>query len=218
MALASWLSRLDAETKAGLEAVVMDLFGPFHMAVDAALPGIDRVADKFHVLRMVNHALDRQRSRIQGRGHKTGSRRRLFRSRFLFLRAADSLTPAARHRLDAILFDYPELGTGWRLKEDFRAIYELCDTRAAAADQLKWWLDEAEHSGIPEFARLATNLRPWTNEVLAFFTYGLTNGFSEGITNRIKVLKRQGYGIPRFENFRRRILVECGLPKAGVPA
>lgn len=217
-ALASWLSNLDDDTKEGLDAVVMDLFGPFHMAVTAALPDVDRVADKFHVLRMVNHALDRTRSRTQGRGHKTGARRKLFRSRFLLLRAGDTLSVADRHRVDAIGFDHPELALAWRLKEDFRAIYELCETRTQAAETLSWWLDQAEDSGIPEFVKLATNLRPWTNEILAYFTYGLTNGFSEGITNRIKVLKRQGYGIPNFESFRRRILVECGNPKARVPA
>jgi len=36
-ALTSWLSQLDRETKEGIDAVVMDLFGPFHMAVAAAL-------------------------------------------------------------------------------------------------------------------------------------------------------------------------------------
>lgn len=216
--LASWLSNLDQDTKDGLQAVVMDMFGPFHMAVTAALPNVDRVADKFHVLRMINHALDRTRSRTQGRGHKIGARKKLFRSRFLLLRAGDSLSSADRHRVDAIGFDYPELALGWRLKEDFRAIYELSDTRSHAAETLEWWLDRAEASGIPEFVKLATNLRPWANEILNYFSYGLTNGFSEGITNRIKVLKRQGYGIPNFESFRRRILVECGKLKARVPA
>ena len=216
--LASWLSNLDQDTKDSLDAVVMDLFGPFHMAVTAALPDVDRVADKFHILRMVNHALDRTRSRTQGRGHKTGARRKLFRSRFLLLRAGESLSSADRHRVDAIGFDYPELALGWRLKEDFRSIYELSDTRADAAETLEWWLNCAEASDVPEFVKLATNLRPWSNEILAYFTYGLTNGYAEGITNRIKVLKRQGYGIPNFESFRRRILVECGNPKARVPA
>ncbi|MDQ3956104.1 MAG: ISL3 family transposase [Actinomycetota bacterium] len=217
--LQAWLQRLDPEVKEGIEAVVIDLFQPFHFAVMAALPHAARVADKFHVLRNVNHALDRQRSRIQGRGHKIGARRRLFRSRFLFLRAGDELNGAQRHRLEAIFFDHPELAIGWHLKEDFRAIYELCDGDAQRGrEMLQWWLDRAARSAIPEFERLAANLRPWLEELVAYFVFRATNGFAEGITNRIKVIKRQAYGLPNFESFRRRILVECGTPRLGVPA
>lgn len=215
--LASWLGKLPAEIKDNIEAVVLDMFGPFHLAVAAELPYAARIADKFHVLRNVNLALDRQRSRIQGRGHKTGARRRLFRKRFLLLRALESLTPADRHRLDALFFDHPELAAGWHLKEGFRAIYEA-PTRAQATALLEQWFQAALTSGIPEFEKLARNLMGWRSELLAFFDFRATNGYAEGITNRIKVIKRQAYGVPTFPSFRRRILVECGTPKAGVPA
>lgn len=215
--LMTWLLQLPPEVTDNIEAVVLDMFGPFHQAVAAALPGVPRVADKFHVLRNVNLALDRQRSRIQGRGHKTGARRRLFRKRFLLLRALERLSVADRHRLDALFFDHPELARGWHLKEGFRAIYEA-SSRDEAASMLERWFEVALASGIPEFAKLARNLTGWRAELLAFFDFRTTNGYAEGITNRIKVIKRQAYGVPSFPSFRRRILVECGMPKAGVPA
>lgn len=216
--LAAWLSQLPADVKDSLEAVVvLDMFGPFHLAVAAALPHIPRIADKFHVLRNVNLALDRQRSRLQGRGHKIGARKKLFRRRFLLLRALDSLSGADRHRLDALLLEHPELALGWHLKEGFRLIYEA-PTRDVAARMLEDWFELAAASEIPEFERLARNLRGWRPELLAYFDHRMTNGYAEGITNRIKTIKRQAYGIPTFDSFRRRILVECGMPKAGIPA
>lgn len=218
VALVAWLSQLAPEVKDNIEAVVLDMFGPFHLAVAAALPHVPRVADKFHVLRNVNLALDRQRSRIQGRGHKTGARKRLFRKRYLLLRALESLGAADRHRLDALFFDHPELALGWHLKEGFRTIYELGSSREHAAHLLERWFELATSSGIPEFEKLGRNLRGWRPELLAYFDYRATNGYAEGITNRIKVIKRQAYGVPSFASFRRRILVECGAPKAGVPA
>lgn len=218
VALVAWLSQLPHDVKDGIEAIVLDMFGPFHLAVAAALPQVPRVADKFHVLRNVNLALDRQRSRIQGRGRKTGARKRLFRKRYLLLRAFESLSVADRHRLDSLFFDHPELAAGWQLKEGFRAIYELAGSRQDAALMLESWFHAATSSGIPEFEKLARNLRGWRAELLAYFDYRVTNGYAEGITNRIKVIKRQAYGVPTFDSFRRRILVECGEPKAGVPA
>lgn len=216
--LVAWLSDLPPDVKDGIEAVVLDMFGPFHLAVAAALPNATRVADKFHVLRNVNLALDRQRSRIQGRGRKTGARKLLFRRRYLLLRGLESLTAADRHRLDAMFFDHPELATGWQLKEGFRAIYELAGSHEDAAAMLERWIELAASSAIPEFEKLARNLIGWRAELLAYFDYRITNGYAEGITNRIKVIKRQAYGVPSFDSFRRRILVECGAPKVGVPA
>lgn len=42
------------------------------------------------------------------------------------------------------------------------------------------------------------------------FESRLTNGYAEGITNRIKVIKRRAYGCPNFHSFRRRVLLACG--------
>ena len=36
-----------------------------------------------------------------------------------------------------------------------------------------------------------------------------TNGFVEGKNNKIKVLKRNAYGLQNFERFRKRILLSC---------
>ncbi|MCA1709378.1 MAG: ISL3 family transposase, partial [Actinobacteria bacterium] len=215
--LVEWLSQLPTEAKDNLQAVVLDMFGPFHLAIAAALPHIPRVADKFHVLRNVNLALDRQRSRLQGRGHKIGARKRLFRRRFLLLRALDSLTVVDRHRLDEVLLEHPELARGWHLKEGFRLVYGA-PSRDVAERMLEDWFELAVDSGIPEFEKLARNLSGWRPELLAYFDHRVTNGYAEGITNRIKTIKRQAYGVPTFDSFRRRILVECGMPKVGIPA
>ncbi|WP_204907553.1 transposase, partial [Mordavella massiliensis] len=43
--------------------------------------------------------------------------------------------------------------------------------------------------------------------------YGKSNGLSEGLNNKIKVLKRVSFGLHSFESFRRRILLTCGKLK-----
>jgi len=49
-------------------------------------------------------------------------------------------------------------------------------------------------------------LRDWWTEILNYFTWRYTNGFIEGKNNRIKVLKRRGYGYRNFDNFRLHVL------------
>ncbi|MDD6490031.1 MAG: transposase, partial [Clostridia bacterium] len=42
--------------------------------------------------------------------------------------------------------------------------------------------------------------------ILNSFDYSITNGFTEGCNNKIKVLKRNAYGYRNFKRFRNRIL------------
>lgn len=51
-------------------------------------------------------------------------------------------------------------------------------------------------------------------EILNHLTYKMTNAYAEGVTNRVKVIKRQAYGLPNVAYFEDRILVQCGLPRA----
>jgi transposase len=44
----------------------------------------------------------------------------------------------------------------------------------------------------------------WRNEILNYFDHRVTNGFVEGMNNRIKVIKRMAYGYRNVDNLRRR--------------
>jgi transposase len=44
--------------------------------------------------------------------------------------------------------------------------------------------------------------------LLAHFASGATNAATDGITNLVKVIKRDACGFRNFENFRRRVLFE----------
>ncbi len=42
--------------------------------------------------------------------------------------------------------------------------------------------------------------------ILNSFTYPYTNGYTEGVNNKVKVLKRNAYEVRDFDRFRNRIL------------
>jgi transposase len=46
--------------------------------------------------------------------------------------------------------------------------------------------------------------------LLAFFEEPTTNGYAEGVINKVKVIKRRAYGLPTFQGFRQRVLIACG--------
>ena len=59
---------------------------------------------------------------------------------------------------------------------------------------------------LPEFNRCMETIVAWQDEILNSFKVPYTNGYTEGVNNKIKVLKRVSYGVKNFFRFRQRIL------------
>jgi hypothetical protein len=54
------------------------------------------------------------------------------------------------------------------------------------------------------FQSFVTTLRNWHDYILNYFHERWSNGFAEGMNNKIKLLKRRGFGYTNFDHFRLR--------------
>ena len=75
-----------------------------------------------------------------------------------------------------------------------------------AKDRLKLFRAHAFVADLPEFSVCLTMLKNWEPFILNAFDCPYSNGFTEGVNNKIKVLKRIAFGYRSFKNFRTRIL------------
>jgi len=187
-----------------VKAVAMDMHEAFRQAVQMCLPRAKVVVDKFHLIRHINEALDKVRSRLQG-GNRRGKRRELFKSRYTLLKGVERLAEGERARLSQLFQLYPEVKRAWLVKERFRAWYRGTD-RSCAQAGLESLEETIVSDSLPEFKQLAHTLNNWRDEILNYFDYRITNGFVEGKNNRIKTIKRMAYGYRNMANFRLRIL------------
>jgi transposase len=222
-AVQQWLQALPADVAANIKVVSIDPYDAYRRAIQAELPQAVIVCDPFHLVRGAGTAMDsvrrdRQRiARTSGRlahgarqsGKQHNWQPELYRSRRRLLSAHERLDPSNAAKLQALFALDPEMRRAWALKEDFRTIYHL-RTRVEAEQRLEAFLTAAEASGFPAFVSFAHGLRKWRGEFLAYFDQRATNGYAEGITNKIKVIKRRAYGLPTFDGFRDRILLCCG--------
>jgi transposase len=213
-----YLASLGEEERAAVEVVCIDPWDPYRRAVRSTLPNAKIVADPFHVVRGAGEALDSvRRARQRQLREKQAGRRtvratwnpRLYRARHLLLRAGERLTAAQRSRLGELLAEDPALAAAWRLKELLRAVYAAKD-RAQAAERLDRFFAAATDSGLQPFEAYVNGIAPWREEILAYFDQPASNGYAEGVINKVKVIKRRAYGLPSFESFRERVLVACG--------
>lgn len=170
----------------------------------ASFPNAKIVADKYHVVRQVTWAFENVRKRIQSdfvkehRIYMKGSRR-------LLLKRQNSLSSDEMLEVAKLLRYSKELGASYYLKERF---YELMESTNIyeAEERLNKWIMHAKIAGIPEFNAVLTTISNWREEIINAFRYNITNGYTEGCNNLIKVIKRTGYGLRNFDRFRNRIL------------
>jgi transposase len=213
-----YLRSLPPERKAAIEIVSIDPYEAYRQAVWAELPGVRIVCDPFHLVRGAGEALDTVRRQLQRgqisrrrssrKDQRSSWRQDLFRARHLLLRASERLTSRERRRLCEIFEREPTLAEAWGLKEAFRSIYHAT-SRTEAEQRLDALLAAVDRSALPSFEAFAKGIRLWRHELLAYFDEPTTNGYAEGITNKIKLIKRRAYGLPTFTGFRQRVLLAC---------
>jgi transposase len=82
--------------------------------------------------------------------------------------------------------------------------------RAEAERRLDAFLAAVDRAQIPSFKAFADGVRLWRDELLAYIDEPTTNGYAEGVINKVKVIKRRAYGLPTFTDFRKRVVIACG--------
>ncbi|MDB9388074.1 transposase, partial [Microcystis aeruginosa] len=83
------------------------------------------------------------------------------------------------------------------LKEEFRKIYETSENPTEGMLSISEWL--AKSSSV--FTKSCQTIRNWFGEIISYFERRTTNGVVEGINNKLKLIKRRGYGFRNFRNF-----------------
>lgn len=117
-------------------------------------------------------------------------------------RHPDNLTSSQQLRLKRVVTNCPELAD---LRRHIQGFAEMM--KNLHGHLLTRWIKAAEGSDLPPLRGFATNLRKDLDAVTAGLTLPYSSGMVEGHVNRIKYLKRQGYGRANFDLLRRRILL-----------
>jgi len=183
-----------------LKAIAMDLSPTYIAAVEKHLPGVDIVFDRFHVVKLLNEALDelrrKERQKYIDQGQDVGKG-----DRFLVLRNFSDLDDHGKTRLQKLFEINKSLAKAHAMKEQFRLFWDM-RTKDEAISFLIHWVIQAVESHIAPLARAAKTILRHSDGLLSFFDHQISNGKAEGINNKIKVLKRKAYGYRDMEYFK----------------
>ena len=198
------------EVLSHIEEVSIDLSGNYRSLVKRRMPNAEIVADRFHVSKIVSDALNQ--ARISARkaireieDEKTRARLEdvIKNSKYALLKPEANLTDKQKEKLEEVKNEFPTLAKMHEQKEEFRDIFDLHKNWTDGAFALIDWMKEAKET----FKDSIGTIYRWFTEITAYFETRTTNGAVEGINNRLKLIKRLGYGFRNFENFRLRCLI-----------
>jgi transposase len=131
-------------------------------------------------------------------------------SKYTLLKAENKLDERQKEKLEKVKEASPRVGIMHKLKEDFHAIFENSKDWASGTLELIDWLKKAE----PYYKKSIATIKRWFAEIVGFFERRTTNGIVEEINNKLKLLKRCGFGFRNFNNFEMRALLFWHFPKS----
>lgn len=186
-----------------VEIVAMDLSPMFQKVISEQFPKAVIVADKYHIVRMANDAVEAVHRKIR-KDLPKGERLAAFRSRGVVNSRAHRLDDKGKRALEEITGRYPLLAIAHKAKEDLYAIYDASDRKEASARMDRWLISlPAEMKSY--FKRVISALTTRREHILNYFEHRYTNAFTESANGLSKLIQRRGkrYG---FEVLRLKLL------------
>jgi transposase len=202
VAIQRYLASQEVKPEQVVEAS-MDMSPAFMAGVAKAFPKAKITFDRFHVVKLLNEAMDtvrklEQRESKALKGHK-----------YTFLKDWDRLSDKRRLELVNLMDEYPRLGEAYRLKALFNDLWAMPNTPSAEA-HLAAWTEEVQRSGIQPFMQFAKTVKSHWTGIVRFIESRLTNGLLEGINHKIQLAKRRARGYRNIHNFINMAYFLCG--------
>ena len=208
--LRSVFEKWGSEVLGQITEVSIDLWSPYKNIVEELMPNADVTADRFHVMKQVNDELDAMRKaerkaaeQLKNKAEKKIILSGLTKSKYSLLKNEDSLNDIQEAKLKSVQSVSPILSKMHALKEDFRDIFETAESWGDGVTNLLDWM----HDALLYFPKSIGTIVRWFGEVVGYFENRTTSGVIEGINNKLKLIKRLGYGFRNFDNFRLRSLL-----------
>jgi transposase len=204
-ALADYFKRLHGKSE--VRVVCMDLASSYRAMVRKHFPHARIVADRFHVIRLINEHFLACWRELDPESAKSRGLLSLIR------RHRHNLKPEQVPRLADYLADHPAVEVIYRFKQ--RLCYLLLKkhrTRRQCEQlipRLLWAIDQLRQARLPQLVALGETLASWQEEIATMWRFTRNNGITEGFHNKMETLTRQAYGFRNFQNYRLRVKVMC---------
>ena len=212
-ALRTALSILSPGQKLTIEKFAVDMHEAFISVIRHECPNAQVCIDRFHLAQKVNEAFDKVRrsefkkAREENNQFKQGILEP--HRRFILVSRNKDLSKAEQKLLDKLREVNEPIHTSMLLVEYFHKALDKTSVKNFRKTLLLWY-QLVRESKLEAFIKLSKTIRRYRRNIEAYIQSRLTTAAAEGLNNKIKVLRRMGYGYTNPISYCRKILQRCG--------
>jgi transposase len=196
--------------------VSIDMSPAFMKGVEENLPNALITFDKYHIMKVINIAVDEVRK-------SEAKQQDLLRGqKYIFLKNRKNLTESQLKTLRS-LESMPRLNLksvrAYHIRENFQEIYKE-ETQEGFERALKKWYFWATHSRIEEIKEATKTIKCHWSGVLRWYDSKVNNGILEGLNSLVQAAKAKARGYRTFKNLKTIIYMLTGkldYAKVGLP-
>lgn len=191
------------------KVIVMDLCEPFRNIAHTHFPNALVVADRFHVVKLINLHFLKAWSQIDEAGRKNRGLLSLMRRH-----EWSPMKDSSRANLQRYLNEKPAMRVIYEFKQDLMRlilsrVYAKDQARPLVADFLNK-IRALKESKFKSLETLGNTLENWQEEIVRMWRFSKTNSITEGLHRRMDEILNRAYGMRNFNNFRIRVKAFCG--------
>lgn len=190
-----------------VKVACIDLSTTYRSFIKQFFPNAMIVADRFHIVRLVEHA-------FMQTNHSINENIRYQRGTLAILRTSpDNLSEHKKQKLKAFLQANPAIEALYQFK---LRILDLLKQKQLTAKRAKklipvffGFIKQLKESKLEHLIKLGKTLYKWREEIARMWRFTKNNGITEGFHRKMKLIQRRAYGFKNFENYRLRVRVLC---------
>ena len=230
--LEAFFRKLTEQQKTSIKTVNTDMAKAYIAAIKGELPQADIIIDKFHLVNLLNQAVDLVRkSIIAGMAKKTNQQimkkgglkitgqeiekiqkriggltsKETSKARWVLLKHQRNHSQSQAGLLAKLEKLNSPLYKAYLLKEQFYEIYKSGGNPEQSVQRIKDWIEEVKQTKLRALIDFCKTVESNMDYIANYFKYGRTSGAIEGVNNKIKVIKRMAYGYRDQQYFFRKI-------------
>ena len=194
-----------------IEEICSDMSPSFISGVEDCFPNAHLTFDKFHIMKVINDAVD------EVRRQERKDCPELSRTRYIWLKNPSNLKLSQSETLEELTVKKLNLKTSraYHIKLNFQELFN--QPVENAEKYLKKWYFWATHSRLEPIKKAAYTIKRHWDGVLRWFQSGINNGILEGINSLIQAAKARARGYRTIKNLIAMIYLIGGNLKFGLP-
>lgn len=180
-----------------IKDVSCDMSPAFIKGVKENLPNAKITFDKFHILKIINEAVDEVRKK------EVSSNNLLKGTKYIWLKNFNNLTSKQKEKLDSLTMSKMNIKTirAYNIRQSFQDIYQATSTDEFITYLNKWYF-WATHSRLEPIIKAAKTIKNHWDGVVQWHKSKINNGILEGLNSVIQAAKSKARGFKTFKNYK----------------